>query len=174
MPELIEDRQAWHENFTDNWLAHFQQTGETNWKLYNRVRNRETISGPAVDLTQSKLVFITSSGAYLHASQEAYDAEDDLGDYSIRTFPTASPLNALAFAHTHYDHTAVDADAQALVPLRHLEALRDEGIIGSLAEETIAFMGYQPDATRTVEETVPAIVAAARKQNAHAALLVPS
>lgn len=172
--DILEQRDTWLEAFRNGWLSHYQQTGETNWKIYQPARNETAPAGPAVDLSRSRLLLITSAGGYLSDTQSPFDAANPLGDYTIRTFPVSTPLANLAYAHNHYDHTAVNADAQVLVPLRHLEDMVTEGIIGELTPSVISFMGYQPDVTRTVDELIPAILGAAQTQQPHAVLLVPS
>lgn len=172
--EILENREAWLTSFREGWLAKYRQTGETDWKIYVRPKNSVAPSGPGVNLSQSRLVLISSAGGYLRDSQEAFDAPNLLGDYTIRLFPSSTPLAALAFAHDHYDHTAVNQDPQVLVPLRHLEALTAEGKIRSLAENVISFSGYHPESTCTIDETIPAILQAAQAERAQAALLVPS
>jgi D-proline reductase (dithiol) PrdB len=172
--EILEQRAAWLAAFQAGWLAHYTQTGETNWKIYQRPTNSMAPSGRGIDLAQSRLLLISSAGGYLPASQPPFDADNDLGDYTIRVIPSATLLDALAYAHTHYDHTAVDADAQVLMPLRHLEALVAEGVIGALTPSLLSFMGYQPDATRVIDETLPAILQIAQAEGAQAALLVPA
>ena len=172
--EILEHRDEWYETFQHGWLQHYQQTGEFNWKLYNRPNNTTAPGTPAIDLSRSRLLFITSAGGYLHTTQQPFDADNPLGDYTIRTFPTTTRFEDLAYAHNHYDHTAVNADTQVLLPLRHLENLVAEGIISELAPTVISFMGYQPDVTRTVDKLIPALLAAAQPQQPHAALLVPS
>ncbi|HRW10177.1 MAG TPA: glycine/sarcosine/betaine reductase selenoprotein B family protein, partial [Caldilineaceae bacterium] len=141
---------------------------------YKLPNNKVAPAGKGVDLSHSRLVLISSAGGYLPATQDPYDAENDLGDYTIRRFPITTPPEQIAFAHTHYDHAAVNADQQVLLPLGHLQDLVLEGKIGALAPDLISFMGYQPDAGRVVDETIPAIVAAAKEMAVQAALLVPS
>ena len=97
-----------------------------------------------------------------------------MGDYTIRRIPAATPLSDIAYAHTHYDHAAVDADPQVLVPLRHLDKMVENGTIGQLTGNFVSFMGYQPDVTRVLDETIPAIIEAASQERATAALLVPA
>jgi hypothetical protein len=82
-------------------------------------------------------MLISSAGGYLRDQQQPFDAAHPLGDYGIRVFPSRTPLEALAFAHEHYDQAAVNQDRQVLVPLRHLEALVNEGVIGQLAPSMI-------------------------------------
>lgn len=172
--DVIENLDAWREKFQSGWLAHYQENGETNWKLYERPRNKEAPAGKSIDLAQSRLILISSAGGYVEGEQERFDAENDIGDYSIRVFPTATPFSDLAYAHTHYDHAAVDADPQVLLPSRHLEDLVAEGIIGELADNVISYSGYQPDVERTLTETIPQILDVVDKEGAHAALLVPA
>lgn len=172
--EIFENRDAWVEAFHNGWLKEYRETGVTNFKIYQRPRNNSAPAGRAVDLSTSRLLFITSAGAYLRDSQIPYDAENDLGDYTMRLFPSSTPLDALAYAHTHYDHQYVNADPQVLLPLRHLDDLVRAGGIGALTPNVIAFMGYQPDVSRVVDELIPQIVAAAQQEQADAAVLVPS
>lgn len=172
--DIVENLAEWEATFQEGWLAHFEKTGETKWPLYNRPNNKTMPSGPAIDLSKSRLGFVTTSGAYLPASQEPFDDENLLGDYAIRTFPTSTQFADIAYAHTHYDHTAVNEDPQVLMPLRHLEDMVGEGAIGELTPSVVSFCGYQPDVARVVKETTPAIVAAAKAEAWDAALLVPA
>ncbi|MCB0115732.1 MAG: glycine/sarcosine/betaine reductase selenoprotein B family protein [Caldilineaceae bacterium] len=172
--EILENRADWEATFKDGWLAHFHATGETKWDLYNRPDNKQAPAGKGIDLSHSRLMLISSAGGYLRDSQQPFDAADLLGDYSIRTFPVDTAPDAIAFAHDHYDHTAVDADQQVLVPLAHLRDLVDGGVIGELAPSVVNFMGYQPVINRVLDETIPAILAAAKAEKVDGALLVPS
>jgi Glycine/sarcosine/betaine reductase selenoprotein B (GRDB) len=119
------------------------------------------------------VVLISSAGGYLRDSQAPFDAPHPYGDYSIRIFPSGTLLNQIAIAHDHYDHQFVDADRQVLLPLRHLEDLVHEGIIGSVSPNVINFMGYLPDAARVADELVLQIVEAVYAEKAGAAFLVP-
>jgi D-proline reductase (dithiol) PrdB len=171
---ILEDQIGWATRYRAGWLQHHQDTGQFDWKLYEKPSNTHPIVGGAVALSQSRVVLITSAGGYLRDQQDAFDAPHPYGDYSIRLFPTNTPLRQIALAHDHYDHQFVDADRQVLLPLSHLEDLAREGIIGSIAANVISFMGYQPDAARVVDELAPQIVEAVYAERADAALLVPS
>lgn len=172
--EILENRDQWYAAYRAGWLAHLQETGQFDWKRYVHPRNSAAPAGRGIDLTKSRLMLITSSGAYLPALQEPFDAPHPIGDYSLRLFPSDTPFAALAYAHDHYDHTAVNADPQVLVPLRHLEALVAEGEIGELSLSVISFSGYMPDATRLIDETIPQIIKAAKEEQVRAVLLVPA
>jgi hypothetical protein len=172
--DVLENLNEWITTFEAGWLAYYNETGITDFKRYNRPKNSAVPGGPGIALSQRRLTFITTSGAYLAGSQPPFDAADDFGDYSIRLFPTSTPFEALAYAHDHYDHRAVETDPQVLMPLRHLEDLVEEGVIGELAPNVISFMGYQPDVRRVLDELIPAVVDAVETEQPDAALLVPA
>lgn len=175
MVEILENRDAWYEKYQNQFVAHVKETGQTNFKeTYDYSRNQEAPAGPPIDLSQSRLLLISSAGGYLKDTQTPFDAPNLLGDYSTRLFPLNTPFDKIAYAHDHYDHTAVNADPQVLLPLRHLQTLRDEGIIGDLVPTVMSYSGYQPDGVRVVDELASAILDFAKAENAQAALLVPS
>ncbi|HLF02018.1 MAG TPA: hypothetical protein VI547_08575 [Anaerolineales bacterium] len=60
------------------------------------------------------------------------------------------------------------------MPLRHLENMVAEGLIGELAPTVISYSGYQPWVTRIVDELIPALLPLVKSEGPHAALLVPS
>jgi len=172
--EILENRVEWERTFQDTWLAHFKKTGAVQWDLYNRPNQKIAPSGKGVNLSQSRLMLVSSAGSFLTDSQDRYDDENDLGDYSIRLIPSDVDPDQLTYAHTHYDHTAVNMDSQVLIPLGHLRDKVDAGEIGALTENFVSFMGYQPDISQLLDETIPLIIEAAKAQKADAVLLVPS
>jgi D-proline reductase (dithiol) PrdB len=173
--KILEDLAQWKTEFEQGWLAHYRETGEFDFKIYNRPKNKTSPAGPGIDLSQSRLTLISSAGGYLPESQKPFSTNKaQLGDYSIRLIPMSTPLEKLAFAHVAYDHTAVEQDPQVLVPLRHLEDMVNEGLIGELAPSFISFCGWLPNVERTIDELIPAIVQAAKAEEVQAALLVPA
>lgn len=172
--EILENLESWQKEFEQGWLAHYQDTGEFDWSRYPKATNKEIPAGPGIDLSQSRLILISTAGAYLPASQEPFDAANPLGDYTLRLFPAATPFAGIAYAHDHYDHKDVNQDPQVLLPLRHLEDLVKEGVIGHLAPTIVSYSGYQPDATRVVRELIPPLLEAVKDEQVDAALLVPA
>ena len=174
MNSILENKADWQAHFASGWLAHFQQTGDLDWKQYQRPKNNETVQGKGIDLSHSRLLLISTAGGYLKKTQAAFDAPNPLGDYSLRVFPVSSSFDDIAYAHEHYDHAAVDADPQVLLPLNHLDYLVAENKIGELCEDVLSFSGYQPDCGRLIDELIPEIVQQAHRQKAQGALLVPA
>jgi hypothetical protein len=163
----------WLHAFQENWLAHLEKTGETNWSIYTRVINKFTPSGKAIKLNNCRLLFITSSGAYIPGEQDPFDEFNPLGDYSIRLIPSGTPLDQLDYSNAHFDPTAVKQDPQTLLPLQHLQEMVNQEKLGGLATEFISFCGYHPHAIRVVKELIPSILRTAKRQHVDAALLVP-
>ncbi len=172
--DIVENLDAWGEAYENGWLADLQANETPNYKIYQRAKNSAAPAGPEIDLAQRRLLFISSAGGYLGDSQEPYNTENLLGDYSIRRIAVDTPFEQIAYAQTHYDHTAVNTDPQVLLPLQHLQDMVAEGIIGELYPDMISFHGYQPDVRRIVNETIPAIRAAIRGEKIDGVLLVPA
>lgn len=174
MDAVFPTRDAWLSAYRERWLVQYQATGQIDWKLYPALKLDSTPIGVAIDVTQANLLLITSAGGYIPGVHVAFDAAHDLGDYSIRLIDTQYAPSDYHFAHDHYDHAAVDADPQVLVPVLHLLEMQDSGLIGELAPQVLSFMGYQPDLVRVVDEMIPEIVRVARDLRVDAAFLVPS
>lgn len=170
---ILDHDQEWRETFRHGWLANFHQTGKINWDVYVRPQNQTPVAGMGVDLKSSRLMLISSAGGYLPESQRPFHADDPLGDYSIRVLPHDIALDHISYAHDHYDHTAVKLDPQVLLPLDHLREMVVNGGIGALSD-VVSFMGYQPDVSRLIDETIPAIVEVAQDNEVNCALLVPA
>lgn len=171
--EILENRAQWEKTYRQTWLAHLEQTGQIDWKLYPLPKNRHTPAAPGVTLSKSRLLLISTAGAYLSGRQQPFDAANLTGDYTVRKFSTATPFSALAYAHDHYDQAMIQRDPQVALPLRHLQDLVTAGRISSLTPSVASFMGYQPDAARAVDQLVPRILAIAKEERAQAVLLAP-
>jgi len=170
---ILENNESWAKKFRDGWLTKLQKTGTFYWNAYIFPNNQIPVAGKGIDLKSSRLMLISSAGGYVTDSQQPFDASNPLGDYTVRKFPSSIAFEDLSYAHEHYDHTAVNADPQVLLPLRHLHEMVKEGKIGELTS-VISFMGYQPDISRLLDETIPAILGFAREEQVDAALFVPS
>jgi hypothetical protein len=171
--KILENKKQWSATYKSGWLAHLQESGEIDWSLYENPRNKQTHGTSGVDLSQSRLMFITSAGAYLPGGQEPFDAPNPYGDYSIRRIPQTTSFSELAYAHDHYDHAAIDEDPRVALPLDYLREMVGNGNLASLSPSFLSFMGYQPDSARVVDEMVPQIVCIAKEEKVQAALLAP-
>ncbi len=110
--EILENKEQWSADYHNNWLADRQAKGKSDWSIYQKPHNSWTPGRPGVKLSQSRLILVSSAGGYLPASQQPFDAASPYGDYTLRTFPSATPFQALAYAHDHYPHDMIDQDAR--------------------------------------------------------------
>lgn len=178
MVDIIENRKAWVKHFAEvfmpQFLTSYEETGKMAYKDYEYVKHEQSVGGKGIDLSNSRLAFISSGGAYLKDSQTPFSAADPYGDYTSRLLPQSTTPDDIAIAHDHYDHTAVLEDMQSLIPLRHLETLQNEGVIGELAPNWVSYSGYHPDVVRVVDVLAPQIYEQLKEMDVQAALLVPS
>ena len=172
--EILENPQAWKTHYQTKVLSSDPENHKPDFSEYQYAHNASSPPGKGVRLTDVRLLFISSSGAYIPEQQAPFDAENPLGDYTIRPIPVSTRLERLDFAHDHYDQTAVREDPQTLIPLGHLQQKVETRQLGGLTENWLSFMGYQPDASRVVEETLPQIIDFAIAEKANGALLVPA
>jgi len=123
-------------------------------------------------LNQSKLALITSSGLY-KKDEQAFDTQALLGDTSFRIIQKTDNLNTLEIAHTHYDHKFIRQDINTVYPIKHLETLVNENLLGSLADSHYSFCGFVLDTENLIEETAKGILQELKKNHVDIALLAP-
>lgn len=128
------------------------------------------LTSPRKPLAESRLGVLTTSGCYV-AGQKAFHYKDDA---SIRLVPADVDAARLRFAHITENYL-VDArrDPDCLVPVGALRRLREEGVVGALADEFVSCMGGIYSQRRVREELIPAIETAFVAQGVDVALLLP-
>lgn len=121
-------------------------------------------------LSESRLGMISTAGTYLQG-QVAYHYKDDT---SIRAIANDAPIDKIRFSHITENYL-VEArkDSGTVFPLESLKTLEAEGVIGELAAEFLTCMGGIYSQKRVVDELIPNLEAAVKKQNLDLLLLVP-
>ena len=131
-------------------------------------------------LAGSRIALLTSAGIYLKESQSTFDldgerARPEWGDPTWRVMPSSTKPDEVGVAHLHINHDDLHADPEVALPLRALDALVSEGVVGSAAANHLSVMGYQD---RRLEEwrrtTAPAIVDQLRAEQADGLVLAPA
>jgi hypothetical protein len=131
-------------------------------------------------LSESRIALLTSAGIYLKGSQPSFDldgerARPDWGDPSWRSIPAAADAADLGVAHLHINDADVLADPEIALPMRLLEQLAGEGVVGGAVANHLAVMGFQERSLGDWRQTTaPAIVAHLREQGADALVLAPA
>ena len=120
-------------------------------------------------LSRARLGLLSTAGAYVRG-QVAYHYKDDT---SIRVLPGNAAKEDLRFSHITENYL-VDAkrDPNCILPLSQLHTLREEGVIGALAESVFSCMGGVYSQRRVRDEVAPAVLDGLRALQVDCALLV--
>lgn len=92
-------------------------------------------------LSACKVALVTTAGVH-HRDQEPFDMADRDGDPSFRVIDTARPLETLTITHDYYDHSDADKDINIVFPIERLKELQANGMIGSVSDVYLSFMGH--------------------------------
>lgn len=132
------------------------------WVSFDHPSPRNPLTVP---LAEATVTLISTAGAHLpderplgaggHASLVPSDADVQL-------------------SHVGYDTEAAMQDPDVVYPVRTLQRLADEGVIGALAPTVISTMGFVPNGQRLFERAVPSAIERIHDEQAHLALLVPA
>lgn len=123
-------------------------------------------------LAECTVMLLTTGGVHLR-TQAPFDVLKEDGDWSLREIAADTLPDALTITHTHYNHLDADRDVNCMFPVERLPELRDQGVIGGVARTFFGLMGWVPDPTATVRDTVPAIIARAKSEDVDIVVLTP-
>lgn len=96
------------------------------------------------------------------------------GDPSFRTIPLGTTEKDVRLYHFHIDPRFGEADLDVVLPMRRLNELAGEGVIGRPALNHYSIMGYILEPKDLVEITAPLIAERMRSERVDAAALVPA
>lgn len=131
-------------------------------------------------LAESRIALLTSAGVYLKSSQPSFDLDHeqthpDWGDPTWRSIPAPAAPEEIAVEHLHMNDEDIMADPEIALPMRLLEQLARERVVGGAVANHVAVMGYQD---RGLEDwrttTAPEIAAHLREQGADGLILAPA
>ncbi len=131
-------------------------------------------------LAESRIALLSSAGIYVREKQPAFDLDGerrkpDWGDPSWRAIPAGAGTGQIAVAHLHINDEDLVADPEVALPVRALDQLAREGVVGGAVESHVAVMGFQDRRLKDWHRTTaPAIVAHLREQGADGLILAPA
>jgi len=96
------------------------------------------------------------------------------GDPSFRVIPLGTTEKDARLYHMHIDPRFGESDLDVVLPMRRLEELSREGVVGRPAPTHYSTMGYILEPSELVEKTAPAIAERMRAESVDAAALVPA
>lgn len=110
----------------------------------------------AKPLSECTVALVSTGGVHLR-TQEPFAVYEEVGDWSSRAIPGDADTRDLTVTHTHYATQDALDDVNVMFPLDRLRDLAAEGIVGRVAPVHFGLMGFIPDPTLLLSETVPAI-----------------
>ena len=124
-------------------------------------------------------VALLSSAGIARNDDRPFDQEGERrnpwwGDPSFRRIPLGTCEKDIRLYHLHIDPRFGEADLDVVLPMRRLQELAREGMIGAAAPTHYSTMGYILDPAELLEKTAPALAASMRDERVDAAALVPA
>jgi len=137
-------------------------------------------------LAECRVALLTSSGHFVDgddpeplgvAEMTQAEAEARIGEFLreapvLSAIPVDTPADRLCVRHGGYPVDSIAADHQVALPLGHLAALADDGVIGELAPTAYSFVGAAAQA-RIRKDIGPAWAQQLVDEHVDAVLLVP-
>ncbi|HXZ77938.1 MAG TPA: glycine/sarcosine/betaine reductase selenoprotein B family protein [Streptosporangiaceae bacterium] len=123
-------------------------------------------------------VALVSSAGIARRDQCPFDQELERrdpwwSDQSWRPIPLGTTEDDVGIYHLHIDPRFASQDLDCVLPLRRLQELAAEGIVGGAAPTHYSFMGYILQPRQLLASTAPAIAARMAAEAVDVAVLVP-
>ena len=131
-------------------------------------------------LADATIALLSSAGLYVEATQPSFDvdrerADPGWGDPSWRAIPRSTGQGECGMAHLHVNPTDTLADHEVSLPLRALDGLVADGVVGASAPTHYSVMGYQQAGLADWRSTTAAeIIARLRDEHVDALVLAPT
>jgi D-proline reductase (dithiol) PrdB len=120
-------------------------------------------------LDEARVAIVTTGG--LHAQT---DAAWTAGDQSFRVLPARVDDLVLGHRSPNYDRLGFLQDPNVIAPVDRLNEMAADGIIGSVADRHISFMGGQRDTLTTIRlDSGPAAAAVLKDDGVDVVLITP-
>ncbi len=125
-------------------------------------------------LKEARIAIVSSAGFVLN-SQELFDAHIESGDDSFREIPSNTEVADIVDSHRSkcFDHAGMREDPNVAFPLDRIRELATDGVIGSIADNHLSFMGSVTAPLRLIRKVAPVAAEKLLDDNVDAALLVP-
>ena len=128
--------------------------------------------------SEAKFALVTSAGIRLK-SDPAFDMEREKkeptwGDPTYRKIPKGTSAADIDVNHLHINSSYIKQDLNVMLPLDRMEEFANEGIIGSLAETSYSFYGFQWERTEFLEKSIQPMIDHMNSESVDAVLLTPA
>ena len=119
------------------------------------------------ELKDMTIALATAAGVH-HKEQERFNLA---GDFTWRKITDTMPSSELMVSHGGYDNSDVNKDINCMFPIDPLHLLAKNGVIGSVSDVHIGFMGGGGNQEKFKNETGPKIAHILKDHNVDAVVL---
>ncbi len=125
-------------------------------------------------LSQCRLALVSTAGLTL-PDQPPFDDGVLGGDYTFREIPSDAEMSRLVDSHRSesYDHAGLQQDPNLALPIDRARELVEEGVLGSLNQRHLSFMGSITAPGRLIKRSAPQAAQRLLEDDVDLALLVP-
>jgi len=106
-------------------------------------------------LIKCKLALVTTGGLHLK-TDTPFDLSLKNGDCSYRILPGEVRYDDLMVSHKWYNHKFINADLNCVFPVDRMKEYVSTGVIKSLSEEHMSFMGHIYDTAPLIKNSIKA------------------
>ena len=126
-------------------------------------------------LSESRVALVTSAGLHLR-DDKPFVTDTQGGDCSYRVIPRGTPASDIIQSHVSigFDHAGIYRDINVTFPIDRLEELKDQGVVGSLADSYYSYMGALRDTSKVVNETGPEVAGKMVDEGVDVVFLTPT
>lgn len=121
-------------------------------------------------LNEMNISLVTTTGVRLK-TQEPYNEEGDERFYVVPGDVKTEDLTVNYATPANYDFSDSLEDVNCVFPIDRLRELKEEGLIGGVANKLIVSMGYTMRLKKVYEETVPSIARELERSNTDGVIL---
>lgn len=129
-------------------------------------------------LSDSTVALISTAGVACR-NDKPFDEDGERrnpwwGDPTYRVIPRGATERDVGLHHLHIDRRFGEQDLDVVLPMRRLDELVQQGVVGRAADAHYSIMGYQLRPEVLERGTSPEILAHMKERGVEAAALVPA
>ena len=127
-------------------------------------------------LSESRVALVTSAGAAPAQRQALRNRPHRAATVRTGVVPRGTPAAEIIQSHVSigFDHASIYRDINVTYPIDRLEELKEQGVIGSLADNYYSYMGALRDTARVYNETGPEVAKKMLDEGVEVVFLTPT
>lgn len=131
-------------------------------------------AAPPASLADARVALISTGGFHLKGDEPFRTMEEKMGDLSFRVLPHGSGPADLDLEAEYVDKKYAANDLEVALPLRTMDRMHREGLIGRPAERHFSFAGGIVRPLPGLSERAEQVAGMLREDGTNAALLLPT